>query len=303
MSAAPRQHDPRTFRWRLLASAALLVAVAATVACGGPGGDYGPGGDGQAAPSGEGPGHRPQRLALSPAQELQLGKEAYREVLQEEDHVLPEDDPRVKEVRAVGKRIVEAAHIEPLEREINLHVDWDYYRWEFNVLQSRKVNAFCLPGGKVAVYSALLRVTQNDDQLATVLSHEIAHALAHHSSERLARERNAGRSFGSLAFQRSQESEADHIGVFLMTFAGYDPRQAVAFWQRMEEMTGGSGVPEILSDHPSDERRMQQLKGWARMAMGAYQAYKSHRIAPAARDGPGRLGSVSLASRGRVRDE
>jgi predicted Zn-dependent protease len=292
MSAAPRQHDPRALRWRLLAPLALLLAVA--VACGGPAGDNGPGGDGRAGPSGEGPGHRRQTLALSPAKELQLGEEAYREILDEErGNVLPPNDPAVRKVRDIGERIVKAAHIEPLEREINLHVDWRYYEWEFNVIRSRKVNAFCLPGGKVAVYTALLRVTQNDDQLATVLSHEIAHALAHHTSERLARERGSGRSLGSLAFARGQESEADHIGVFLMTFAGYDPRQAVAFWERMEEMTGGSGMPEILSDHPSDERRIRQLEGWSRMAMGAYRAYKSGRVAPAAgRDGPGRLGSV-----------
>jgi predicted Zn-dependent protease len=305
MSAAPRQHDPRTLRSRLLTSAALLVAVAATVACGGPGGDYGPGGDGQAVTGGAGPGHRRQSLALEPWQELQLGEKAYREVLEEErGNVLPPNDPAVRRVRAVGERIVEAAHIEPLEREINLHVDWRYYKWEFNVIRSRQVNAFCLPGGKVVVYTALLRVTgNNDDFLATVLSHEIAHALAHHTSERLAREQGSGRSLRSLAFERWQESEADHIGVFLMTFAGYDPRQAVAFWERMQEMTGGSGVPEILSDHPSDERRIRQLQGWARMAMGAYEAYKNRRIAPAAWQEPGRLGSGSLASRGRASDE
>ena len=295
MSAAPRQHDPRTSRWRLLAAASVLLGVAVAVACGGPGGDSNPNEGGR---QGEGPGRRYQPLALSPAQEERLGEKAYRQILDEEDHVLPKDDPAVEKVREVGMRIVKAAHIEPLEREINLHVDWRYYDWEFNVLRSRKVNAFCLPGGKVAVYTALLRVTENDDQLATVLSHEIAHALAHHTSERLAREQNSGRSLRSLAFERGQESEADHIGVFLMTFAGYDPRQAVAFWQRMEEMTGGSGMPEILSDHPSDERRIRQLQGWARLAEGAYRAYKSGRIAPAAREGSGRFGFLAFTREG-----
>jgi predicted Zn-dependent protease len=258
------------------------------IACAGPGGDFNPGEDGQGQ-RGEGPGHREQTLALTPAQELQLGEQAYREILEEEGPPLPSGNRDVQVVREVGEKIVEAAHIEPLEREINLHVNWKYFKWEFNVLPSRKVNAFCLPGGKVAVYSGLLRVTQNKDrtqnkdQLATVLSHEIAHALAHHSSERLARARNEGRSLHSLAFQRWQESEADHIGVFLMTFAGYDPQQAVAFWERMEEMTGGSNTPEILSDHPSDERRIRQLRGWARMAEAAYKAYKSGRVAPAER--------------------
>jgi predicted Zn-dependent protease len=283
---------------RLAAASALLLGVAVAVACGGPGGEFNPN---EGSQQGQGPGRRYQPLALSPAQEERLGEKAYRQILEEEGPPLINSDPDVKKVREVGERIVEAAHIEPLEREINLHVDWNYYDWEFNVLRSRKVNAFCLPGGKVAVYTGLLKVTANADQLATVLSHEIAHALAHHTSERVAREQNSGRSLGSLAFERWQESEADHIGVFLMTFAGYDPRQAVAFWQRMEEMTGGSGMPEILSDHPSDERRIRQLQGWARMAMGAYEAYKHHRIAPAARDGRGDPGS--LASRGRVGDE
>ena len=299
MSATPHRQDPRAHVRRLAAASALLLGVAVALACGGPGGEFNPDEDGQ---QGQGPGRRYQPLALSPAQEERLGEKAYRQILDEEDHLLPQDDREVRRVWDVGMSIVKAAHIEPLEREINLHVDWRYYDWQFNVLRSRKVNAFCLPGGKVAVYTGLLRVTgDNDDWLATVLSHEIAHALAHHSSERLARERNEGRSLGSLAFERSQESEADHIGVFLMTFAGYDPRQAVAFWQRMEEMTGGSGMPEILSDHPSDERRIRQLEGWSRMAMGAYEAYKHHRIAPAARDGRG--GPVFLASRGRVGDE
>src|SRR5262245_48700701 len=206
MRAAPRQRNHRPVLGRLLASAGLVLAVAVAVACAGPGGDFNPEGDGQPQ-QGEGPGHREQPLALTPAQELQLGRQAYREVLEEEDHVLPKDDPEVQRVRHVGEKIVEAAHIAPLEREINLHVNWKYYEWEFNVLRSRKVNAFCLPGGKVAVYSALLKVTGKDDSLlATVLSHEIAHALAHHSSERLARERNEGRSLRSLSFQRWQES-------------------------------------------------------------------------------------------------
>jgi predicted Zn-dependent protease len=275
--AAEGQRGPARGR----AWAAFLLGVAATlaVACSGGGGGEPPGGEGR----GEGPGRRYQPLALSPEQELQLGEEAYQEVLRKyQGRILPGDSPQVRRVEAVAERIIQAAHIEPLAREINLHVNWEYYRWRFNIVRSQEVNAFCLPGGKVVVFTGLLRVVgDNDAYLATVLSHEIAHALAHHSSERLARERQSGKSLRSLAFERWQESEADHIGVFLMAFAGYDPREAVRFWERMEEATGGSQVPEILSDHPSDAHRIKQLRGWAVAAAGAWQAYKQHRIAPA----------------------
>src|SRR5262249_52009705 len=151
-------------------------------------------------------------LALNPAEELRLGQEAFEEVLQKyRGRILPRDSREVRRVEEVANRIIEAARIEPLEREINLHVNWKHYQWKFNVAERRQVNAFCLPGGKVVVFTGLFRVIGNNDAyLATVLSHEIAHALAHHTSERLAREREGGKSLGSLAFERWQESEADH---------------------------------------------------------------------------------------------
>jgi predicted Zn-dependent protease len=226
-------------------------------------------------------------LALTPQQELELGRRAYKEVLGE-SHPLPKDSPQVERVKRVGERIAKTVKIEPLMREINLHVEDYKFEWEFNVLEDRHVNAFCLPGGKVAVFTGLLKVVENDDQLAAVLGHEVAHALAHHASERLAQEEREGR--GLLAalrerrFERDQESEADHIGVFLMTFAGYDPRQAVAFWERMAELSRSRGnIPEILSDHPSDERRIAQLKEWVPKALAGKKAYDEGRIAPAPR--------------------
>jgi predicted Zn-dependent protease len=243
----------------------------------------GPGAPGGGA--GEGPGHRSQELALTPQQELRLGEKAYRQVLEEAgDAVLPARSPEVQRVQRVAEKILKAAHIRALDQEINLHIDWEYIRPEFNVIRKREVNAFCLPGGKIVVFTGLLRVVgDNDAFLATVLSHEIAHALAHHTSERLAMEPH-GQTFRGLRFERAQESEADHIGVFLMTFAGYDPREAPRFWERMEQMTGGSGTPEILSNHPSDEHRMRALQQWARAAAAAKQAYDEGRVAPAARD-------------------
>jgi predicted Zn-dependent protease len=203
-------------------------------------------------------------------------------------------------VRTVGTKIRQAAQIRPLQLEINLHFDESMMRWEFRLLQSKQVNAFCLPGGKVAVFTGLMRVAENDDQLATVLSHEIAHALAHHASERIARankyhfamdalngalgslpenERRAligllggGSKFYDLKYDRQQESEADHIGVFLMTFAGYDPEQALVFWQRMQSLARRE-PPEILSDHPSTAHRIEAIRGWITRARAAKQAY------------------------------
>ena len=148
-----------------------------------------------------------------------------------------------------------------------------------------RINAFCLPGGKVAVFTGLLPVAANDDQLATVMAHEVAHALAHHTSERLAEQKPDGGSFLDLlvgkAHDREQESEADHIGLFLMTFAGYDPEQAVVFWERMRTVSSGSSrPPEILADHPSDSKRIAQIGSWIRPAKAAKRAYDEGRILP-----------------------
>jgi predicted Zn-dependent protease len=224
---------------------------------------------------GEGPGHRSQHLGLLPQQELSIGQQAYRQVLSENrGRIVPADDPRVRRVRAIAVKIIRAAGIEPLQREINLHVKGYRFEWEANVIDDRRVNAFCLPGGKIAVYSAILRVTENDDQLATVLSHEIAHALAHHSNERVTRE-ESGRVnvFLDKAFDRQQESEADHIGIFLMTFAGYNPEEAVRFWMRMRQISQGREIPEFLSDHPSDEHRIRDIEGWVPRAERAKRTF------------------------------
>lgn len=270
--------------------------------------------------AGQGPGHRPQRLALSPQDEYELGVKAYAEVLNEarQKHALVTSGPAVQRVTRVGQRIAAVATgnsrmSQLLRREINLNIEGYRFDWEFNVINSSQVNAFCLPGGKVVVFTGLLTlIDQNngrDDWLATVLGHEIAHALAHHASERLARESLTERAgkvvasgigsinpeerdrllkvlavggrFGSLPFDRRQESEADHIGVFLMAFAGYDPHAAVQFWEAMAQR--GTNVPEILSDHPSDARRIAQLRQWAEQAAAAKQAFDSGNTVGAAR--------------------
>jgi predicted Zn-dependent protease len=235
---------------------------------------------------GEGPGHRAQKLGLRPEQELALGEQAYDQVLRESrGQLLAANDSRVQRVRSIAKRVVRAAGIRPLQHEINLHLAGYRFEWEVNVISDRRVNAFCLPGGKIAVYTGILPVAENDDQLATVLSHEIAHALAHHSNERVSRRESGG--FNVLldkAFDRRQESEADHIGVFLMTFAGYQPEEAVRFWTNMRRANpGGAGIPEFLSDHPSDERRIENMKEWVPKALAGKKAFDEGRIAASAR--------------------
>jgi predicted Zn-dependent protease len=256
----------------------LALAVTALVGC-----DVGvPGENGG---SGQGPGHRPQHLALRPDEELALGEQAYRQVLSESrGRVLPSDDPRVQKVRAIARRVVRAAGIEPLQREINLQLRGYRFEWEANVIADRRVNAFCLPGGKIVVYTGILSVAENDDQLATVLSHEIAHALAHHSNERLTRE-ESGRvnMLVNKAFDRRQESEADHIGIFLMTFAGYQPEEGVRLWVRMSQLHQGGSIPEFLSDHPSDQQRIRDMQRWVPMALAAKKAFDEGRIAPPTR--------------------
>jgi predicted Zn-dependent protease len=198
------------------------------------------------------------------------------------DRVLPADTSETGRVRRVTERIARAGENEPLQREIKLRIRGYRFEWEANVVRDRQVNAFCLPAGKVFVFTGILPVVgDSDDRLATVLSHEIAHALAHHASERVARERGGGNILRSLSYDRMQESEADHIGVFLMTFAGYDPNRAVEFWERMHGANQGGSPPEFLSDHPSDEHRIANLREWAPKARAAKKAYDEGRIAPA----------------------
>jgi predicted Zn-dependent protease len=156
-------------------------------------------------------------------------------------------------------------------------------------------NAYCLPGGKIVVYSGILPVTKNDAGFATVLGHEVAHATAEHVAERIERAHltevaaaiiAGGVAFTpaqyvrivallgvgtTLPFSRSQESEADHIGLVYMGRAGYDPRQAVAFWKRMLRASKGKEPPEFLSDHPSDAHRVQRVEGWLPEAEQAYK--------------------------------
>jgi predicted Zn-dependent protease len=249
------------------------VAVVA-LAAGCEGADLGPG-------NRQGPGGRHQTLGLSPEQELAVGRRAYREVLNDyRGQILSPDSPEAVRVRRITERLARAAAIEPLQREINLRVRGYRFEWEVNVVRDRQANAFCLPAGKIVVFTGIIRVAGGDDhELATVLAHEMAHALAHHGSERVARQRTGEGVLRSLRYDRQQESEADHIGVFLMPFAGYHPDQAAEFWERMVDR--GGGMPEFLSDHPSPETRVRDLRVWARQARAAKAAYDRGDVVPA----------------------
>jgi len=212
--------------------------------------------------------NRHQFNIISEDEETQMGAQAYADVKKKNKI---SHDPEINAmVERVGKRIAAAANKPE-------------YHWEFVVIDDPKtVNAFCLPGGKIAVYTGILPLTKDENGLAVVLGHEVSHALAHHGAERISDQTIVslplavlldGKSevaqsviqnaFGigvALPFGRKQESEADHIGLILMAKAGYDPHHAVEFWKRMAHEMQGKAPPAFLSDHPSDSQRIQKIQ-------------------------------------------
>jgi metalloendopeptidase OMA1, mitochondrial len=229
---------------------------------------------------------RRQLLLLSESEETSLGLQSYQEVLAKEK--LSTDPAANALVQAVGARIAGATG--------------KNFAWEFKVVDKPDtVNAFCLPGGKVVVYSGILPVTQDANGLATVIGHEVAHAIARHGGERVSENLlvnvgieavtasmgdrdpktvqtvagllGAGATVGlMLPFSRDQESEADHMGLIYMAKAGFTPDAAVSFWQRMAASSKGA-PPQFLSDHPSDETRIQQIQGWLPEAKAAFAPF------------------------------
>ncbi|MFQ5779312.1 MAG: M48 family metallopeptidase [Nitrospiria bacterium] len=242
---------------------------------------------------------RSQLIFISEPDEIAMGLRAYKQVLAKA--TLSEDPDEVAMVRRVGKRIAAVANQSD-------------YRWEFNLIKDDKmVNAFALPGGKVAVYTGILPITRNETGLATVLSHEVSHAIARHGGERMttglltqlgmaALEAGLGKkgndpdrakafkvAYGAgaqlgllLPFSRRQELEADRIGLILMAKAGYNPKEAVLFWERMSRLDKKK-APEFLSTHPSDAVRIQEIRRWLPEAELAYSASLSNQeILPSA---------------------
>jgi predicted Zn-dependent protease len=243
----------------------------------------------------EGPFGRHQVVAMNPSQEAQLGAQAFQQVLQQSDVV--QGGPAVEAVERVGRRIAKASASPEVTKILRLKPQ--DFKWQFRVVRSQQVNAFCLPGGKVVVYTGILPVAETEAGLATVLGHEIGHALAHHGAERMAQQQliqlgetaaatslggddpqrqqmilgmlGAGAQYGiALPFGRRQETEADHIGLILMSAAGYDPREALRFWTRMEKV-GGRQPPEFASTHPSHGRRIEDLRRWIPDVLPLYE--------------------------------
>jgi len=236
---------------------------------------------------------REQLIFFSEETENKMGIDAYRDVLRQ--FPLSTNPEANAMIRRVGERVAAAAN-KPS------------YDWEFALIQDDKIiNAFCLPGGKVAFFTGILKHTQNETGVATVMGHEVTHAIQRHGVERISRGiieqiaqfgAIAGAATGkvdpravqgvlmaygvnaSLPFNRAQESEADYIGLRLMAQAGYDPHEAIAFWERMSgcprNMIGklcfrsGAGVPEFLSTHPSEETRIKNIERWIPEAMHYY---------------------------------
>jgi predicted Zn-dependent protease len=236
------------------------------------------------------------QLNLIPANEmLSLSFQQYDTFLKE--NKVSTEAANTALVKKVGTNIEHA--VEKYLAQNNLSSRLDGYKWEFNLVQDDQVNAWCMPGGKVVVYTGILPVTKNEIGLSVVLGHEIAHAIAEHGNERMSEgliqqlggvalsvalkdkpqltqdlfltAYGVGSTLGTLAFSRTQESEADHLGLIFMAMAGYNPNEAVDFWQRMAAMNQGQKPPEFLSTHPSDQTRIDDIKNWLPEAMKYYK--------------------------------
>ena len=237
-------------------------------------------------------------MMMPMSQEVKMGAQAYAEV-KSDPKMKPSTDPReIEPVKRVAARVIEAAKRSKYSEMAN------QFEWEVTVIKDDKtMNAFALPGGKIAVYTGIFPVAKTEAGLAAVMGHEVVHALARHGGERMSQNTLAqttlqaigialgvsganpvlsqagmaalgvGAQVGVLLpFSRKHESEADYVGVLLAADAGYDPREAIPLWQRMGELSGGKSPSEFMSTHPSHETRIQQLEEWMAEAMPVYQS-------------------------------
>jgi predicted Zn-dependent protease len=228
---------------------------------------------------------------------MHLGAQAYSQVKNDPKVKLSQDPREIEPVKRVANRIIEAAKRSKYAEMAR------QFQWEVVVIKDDKtMNAFALPGGKIAVYTGIFPVAKTEAGLAAVMGHEVVHALARHGAERMSQGQltNAALQVASVAigasgsspllsqaamaalgagvqvgvllpFSRSHESEADYVGLLLAADAGYDPREAVHLWERMEQLSGGGGPAEFLSTHPGHNTRIQQLKKWMPEALAIYQ--------------------------------
>ena len=229
---------------------------------------------------------RKSHVGLSTEQESALGLQSYRQVLGQAQTI--DSGPEFEIVRRVSNRLAKATG-----------PAGSGFDWQESLIRDNQVNAFCLPGGKIVVYTGILPVAEDEAGLATVLGHEMAHATSRHGAQRVLQQNlaqtaltgvavslgdmdydkqravmgalGAGAQFGVLMpFGRQHESEADQIGLIYMARAGYDPRESIRFWERMEQ-SGAAQPPEFLSSHPSHGHRIQQLQSWMPQALEEYR--------------------------------
>lgn len=238
-----------------------------------------------------------KQLNIIPESQINaMSFEQYDQFLSE--HKLSDNMEQIAMVKKVGANIQQA--VEKYFADKGMSSEIQNYRWEFNLVEDSLVNAWCMPGGKVVFYTGILPICQNEAGIAVVMGHEIAHAIAEHGSERMSQGLIA--QFGGMAlakaledkpqetqnlfmtaygigavvgvmlpYSRLHESEADHLGLIFMAMAGYNPNEAVTFWQRMAENKGGGAPPEFLSTHPSDETRIRKIHELIPEAMTYYK--------------------------------
>lgn len=239
------------------------------------------------------------QLTLLPESELQsMGTQQYQQFLSTNKVVSASSNRDAEMVKRVGQRIVKA--VETYYAQNGISEKLNGYKWEYNLVEDKAINAWCMPGGKIVVYTGLLPVSQNEAALAVVIGHEVSHALLQHGNQRMsqgllqqlggvalsvavankpAETQNlfmtaygAGTTVGvMLPFSRNQELEADHFGLIWTAMAGYNPQEAIALWERMEKASQGQSPPEFLSTHPSEGRRREQLQQFMPEAMKYYK--------------------------------
>jgi predicted Zn-dependent protease len=237
-----------------------------------------------------------KHLALLPNDMiLSMSIASYQDFLKEHPP-LPASDNRVTGVRNVGNKI--SAGVIQFLQQNDMSDKIKDYSWEFNVVDDKTVNAWCMPGGKIVFYTGILPITLDDFGVATVMGHEVAHAVAEHGNERMTEQLavylggvtldyalqkepqktrdifltayGVGSELGVLAYSRKQEYEADKLGMVFMAMSGYDPAKAIEFWQRMKS-AGGQSTPEFLSTHPTDDNRIKALQSFLTEAKKYYK--------------------------------
>lgn len=237
--------------------------------------------------------------SIGPEEERALGLQAYQEILAQERPLDP-SDPTAQQVRQIAARLIdrvdEVSAAIAAEHGHQAPEHWRQFEWEVNVIPSDQANAFCLPGGKMAVYTGLIPVAQTADAMAVVMGHEIAHALLRHGAQRMSQQKLAqiGQMAGAmggmdpqqqqmvmaamgygylLPYARTHETQADEVGLMLAAAACYDPREAIGLWERMGQASGGQAPPEFASTHPNPGTRIQNLQALMPKAMEYRQRF------------------------------